>query len=60
VYLWSLAGASAALAAVASFADRKRQRRRDPDRVGFMPWTLLSFLGVLGAFVLTALALKIG
>jgi hypothetical protein len=60
VYLWTIAGASAALAAVASLADWKRQRRRDPDRVGFMPWALVTMLGIFAAFCFAALALKIG
>lgn len=60
MYLWTIAGASAALAAFASFADWKRQRRRNPDRVGFMPWTLVTFVGIFAAFCFAALALKIG
>lgn len=60
VHLWTLAGASAALAALSSFADWKRQRRRDLDQVGFMPWTLLTVLGVLAALMFAAVALKIG
>jgi len=60
VHLWGLAGASAAVAAFASFADWRRQRRRDPDRVGFMPWTLITVLAVLAALMLTAFALRGG
>jgi hypothetical protein len=60
VQLWTLVGASAAMAALSSFADWKRQRRTNLDRVGFMPWTLLTVLGVLSALMLTAVALKAG
>ncbi|MBV5325997.1 MAG: hypothetical protein J0626_12475 [Rhodospirillaceae bacterium] len=56
--LWTMAGASAALAAFSSFADWKRQRRSDPDRVGFMPWTSLSLIGVVATMIFIALALK--
>jgi hypothetical protein len=42
-----MAGASAAMAAFASFADWKRQHRKDIDRVGFMPWTLVTVMGVV-------------
>lgn len=59
MHLWTMAGASAVLAAFASFADWKRQRRKDIDRVGFMPWTLLTVLGVLAAVMFIALALKL-
>lgn len=57
--LWGLAGASAALAVVASLADRKRQRRDDLDKVGFMPWTLITVFAVMAALVLSAVALKV-
>lgn len=57
--LWSLAGASAALAILATIADRRRLRRSDPDRVGFMPWTLLTVLATLAAVMLTALGLTL-
>lgn len=59
VQLWSMAGVSAALAVIATLADRRRQRRTDLDAVGFMPWTLITVLSVMAALVLTALALKI-
>lgn len=59
VHLWTLAGAAAALAALSSLADWKRQRRRNLDRVGFMPWTLLTVLGVLAALMFAAVALKL-
>jgi hypothetical protein len=59
VHLWAMAGASAAMAAFASFADWKRQHRKDIDRVGFMPWTLVTVMGVVAALMFTALALKI-
>lgn len=59
LHLWTLAGGCFAIAAYASFADWKRARRDDPDRVGFMPWTLITVLSTLAALMLTAVALKI-
>ena len=58
--LWELAAGAITLAIVAGYADRRRARRTDPDRVGFMPWTLITVMAVLAALVLTAFALKTG
>ena len=53
------AGAAAvALAALAWAGDRRRMRRRDPDAVGFMPWTAVFFWSLLAACVLLGLALR--
>ncbi len=45
-----IAGAAAVLIAlVAWLADWRRVRRRDPDAVGFMPWTPLFLWATLAA-----------
>ncbi|MBB5685509.1 hypothetical protein [Sphingobium boeckii] len=54
-----MAGSSAAIALFASFADWRRNRRRDPDKVGFMPWSFITVMGVLCALMLAGAALKI-
>lgn len=56
--LWTLAGALALLTAVAAFAEHRRTRRRNLDRVGWMPWNLIQVLAALAAVVAAALALK--
>ncbi len=55
----SLAGmAAVAVAAIAWVAERRRLRRTDLDRVGWVPWTGLFFFALLVGIVLLALALK--
>ena len=56
--LWTLAAAALALAALAALAERRRARRRDLDRPGFMPWALIQLLAGIGAVAAAALALK--
>lgn len=57
--LWALAGAAAALAVWAGFAEHRRSKRRDLDRVGWMPWALIQVLAGIAAAVAAALALKL-
>jgi len=56
--MWIGVGAWLALAAGSGVADWRRARRSDPDAVGFMPWTLVQILAILGAVVTAALAIK--
>jgi hypothetical protein len=57
--IWGqLAIAMAALAGTAAIADTRRMRRRNFDRVGFMPWTLVLILSATLAAFSTALMLK--
>ena len=53
------AGASAALALFAGAADWARNRRRHLDRVGWVPWQLISVLALFAALGLAVLATKI-
>ena len=56
--LWILAGALLLLAACAAFAEYRRQRRRNLDAVGWVPWNLVQVLAFLLAIAAAALALK--
>ncbi len=56
-----LALGAAALLMVATFAwlaQRRRDRRRQIDAVGFVAWTPISVLSTFAAFVLLAFAVK--
>lgn len=58
--LWTIAGGAALIAGVASLADRRRSRRRDLDRVGWVPWAAVLIVAIIVAALATALALKAG
>jgi hypothetical protein len=54
--LW-IAAAACALAAIASgLAEWARHRRRNLDRVGWVPWQLVTMLAIFGTIILAALA----
>ena len=57
--LWTLAAGAAALAVLAGIAEWQRGKRRNLDRPGWMPWTLIQILAGLAAVVAAALALKV-
>jgi uncharacterized membrane protein len=52
--VWIASGAvlAAGLALVAGLAERARARRGQLDRVGFMPWTAVSFWSTMMALIL--------
>jgi len=57
--LLAVAGLSAVVvAAIAWSGDRRRFRRKDLDRVGFMPWTPIFFLALLFALTLLGFAAR--
>lgn len=53
---WAATGASAALAVGAGLAEWARARRSNLDRVGWMPWQLISMMAIFATIVLAALA----
>ena len=57
--LWVGAGACAATAVFAAFADRRRAAPRNLDNPGWVPWAGVQLLAMLLAAVAAALALKV-
>ncbi len=53
-----IAGSAMALVVVSVLADRRRQRRRDIEAVGIVPWPLITILSVLVALFAIAFAIK--
>jgi hypothetical protein len=49
---------AAALAAIAWWQDRRRMRRTDLDRVGFVPWTGIFFWAMMAAVLLFGLSAR--
>lgn len=56
--LWMLSAGAAAVALAAGLADRRRNRRRDLDRVGWAPWPLIQVVAMIAAAVAATLALR--
>ena len=57
--LLAITGLSAAvIAAIAWTGDRRRIRRKNLDKVGFMPWTPIFFAALLVAVSLLGLAAR--
>ncbi|MEQ1547716.1 MAG: hypothetical protein ABL918_03590 [Chakrabartia sp.] len=57
--LWGVCIGALIIAGIASFAERRRNKRADLDKVGFMPWPLIMILAMLSSAVCAAYALKI-
>jgi hypothetical protein len=51
------AAAFTALAAFAFIAERRRAKRRDLDKVGWVPWNLVQISAIIGAAAAVAFAL---
>ena len=57
--LWAAAASAGALAIAAGVAERRRSRRRDIDKVGWVPWTLVQVVALAMAALMVAYAIKL-
>ena len=57
--LWAAAAFFAALAVLAIWAERRRTRRRDVDKPGWVPWTGIQVLALLLAVIALVLAVRV-
>lgn len=57
--LWTAAASAGALAVAAGVAERRRSRRRDIDKVGWVPWTLVQVVALALAALMVAYAIKL-
>ncbi len=55
-----IAGGAILLFALSAFADRRRQKRKAIEAVGFMPWTAISVFSMMVALIATAISIKTG
>jgi hypothetical protein len=58
-WLWGADGAALALVIVAGIAEWRRNRRRDLDATGWVPWRGLQVVGFFGLLAFTILAWKV-
>jgi hypothetical protein len=57
--LWTAAAGAGALAVAAGVAERRRSRRRDVDKVGCVPWTLVQVIALALTALMVAYAIKL-
>jgi hypothetical protein len=52
-------GIATAVVIFSVFADRRRFKRTNPDKVGFMPWPLIMIFAMIAAASFASAALKL-
>ncbi len=55
-WLWGAAAGAISLAAGAALAEHRRERRRDLDRVGWVPWNAIQVVAAIFAAAAMAVA----
>ena len=56
--LWTGAGGALAVAVLSGLAEWRRGRRRNLDRVGWVPWTFVQVTALFVAMIFAILAVK--
>ncbi|WP_010543942.1 hypothetical protein [Sphingomonas elodea] len=56
---WIGAGVALLIAILAGLAEHRRRRRRDLERVGWVPWIAIQMAGLFAALVLASVALHL-
>ncbi len=59
-YYWVVAAIAGIVAIIAGYADRRRTRRSDFEKVGYVPWTTITVLAGITAFSFVIYALASG
>lgn len=57
---WIAAGVALVLAVLSGFAEHRRRKRRDLERVGWVPWMAIQMAALFAALLLVSLALHTG
>lgn len=57
--LWLAAAAFAVLAVLAGWADHRRDKRRNLDKPGWVPWQLILVLSMMASVVCVALGVLV-
>lgn len=57
---WIAAGVALLVAVVAGVTEHRRRRRRNLERVGWVPWMAIQMAGLFAALVLVSVALHAG
>ena len=57
---WIGAGVALGIAILAGLAEHRRRKRRDLERVGWVPWMAVQMAGLFAALLLVSVALHLG
>lgn len=56
---WIGAGVALGIAILAGLAEHRRRKRRDLERVGWVPWMAIQMAGLFAALLLVSVALHL-